>query len=483
MDSPPLPSRCWSIHTRPDITHRYEILERIGSGAYSDVYRARRLSDGLIVALKEIHDYQSAFREIEALQTLHNSPNIVTFHEYFWREDEDAVLVLEFLPTDLASVISDAKRNTNREGGSGRIPIGEIKRWMIQILNGLNASHCNSIVHRDLKPSNLLISEEGVLKLADFGQSRILLSEPNFVPLDNDQHGQDTAKQTLTSQHSEVIPDLGTSSMEGSETQTLTLQDTKAFHHLQDPDDLRAKDFIDETEYEEMKFHNVDSSSCLATCTAGDMEDDPFKSSYSYEAHEGRDDESGALTSCVGTRWFRAPELLYGSTEYGREIDLWSLGCIFAELFTLQPLFPGTSDIDQLGRIITVLGNVTEETYPGCSKLPDYGKIFFNKIENAGGIDACMPKCSTAEISLVRRLVCYDPLSRATAMELLQDRYFNEEPLPVPINQLRVPTRSLHDENSTGDWCDYNDLGSDSDLEFGDINVSTTDKGFSIRFS
>lgn len=319
--------------------------------------------------------------------------------------------------------------------------------------------------------------------MADFGQSRILLSEPNFAPLDNDQHGQDTAKQTLTSQHSKVIPDLGTSSMEGSETQTLTLQDTKAFHRLQDPADLKAKDFIDETEYKEMKFHNVDSSSCLATCTAGDMEDDPFKSSYSYEAHEGRDDESGALTSCVGTRWFRAPELLYGSTEYGREIDLWSLGCIFAELFTLQPLFPGTSDIDQLGRIITVLGNITEETYPGCSKLPDYGKIFFNKIENAGGIDACMPKCSTAEISLVRRLVCYDPMSRATAMELLQERYFNEEPLPVPINQLRVPARSLHDENSTGDWCDYNDLGSDSDLEFGDINVSTTDKGFSIRFS
>lgn len=123
-------------------------------------------------------------------------------------------------------------------------------------------------------------------------QSRILLLEPNFVPPDNDQLGQDSAKQTLTSQYSEVIPDLGTSSMEGSETQTLTLQDTKAFHHLQDPDGLKANDFIDETEYKEMKFHTVDSSSCLATCTAGDMEDDPFKSSYSYEAHEGRDDES-----------------------------------------------------------------------------------------------------------------------------------------------------------------------------------------------
>ncbi|KAI3783039.1 hypothetical protein L2E82_13101 [Cichorium intybus] len=83
---------------------------RIGSGAYSDVYKARRLSDDLTVALKEVHDYQSAFREIEALQTLRHSPNVVELHEYFWSEDEDAVLVLEYLPTDLASVIRTAKK-------------------------------------------------------------------------------------------------------------------------------------------------------------------------------------------------------------------------------------------------------------------------------------------------------------------------------------------------------------------------------------
>lgn len=160
-----LPNRSWSIHTRPEIIQKYEILERVGAGAYSDVYRSRRLSDDLIVALKEIHDYQSAFREIEALQVLQSSPNVVVLHEYFWSEDEDAVLVLEFLRTDLASLIKDAKRNWE-DGISG----GEIKRWMVQILHAVDACHRNSIVHRDLKPSNLLISETGVLKLADFGQ-------------------------------------------------------------------------------------------------------------------------------------------------------------------------------------------------------------------------------------------------------------------------------------------------------------------------
>lgn len=74
------------------------------------------------------------------------------------------MLVLEFLTTDLATVIRSAKK---REGGIGR---GEVKRWMLQILSGVDACHRNMVVHRDLKPSNLLIGDNGVLKLADFGQ-------------------------------------------------------------------------------------------------------------------------------------------------------------------------------------------------------------------------------------------------------------------------------------------------------------------------
>ncbi|KAJ0090231.1 hypothetical protein Patl1_13274 [Pistacia atlantica] len=409
MDNP-LP-KSWSIHTRPEIIAKYQILERVGAGAYSDVYKGRRLSDNLIVALKE---------------------------------DEDAVLVLEFLRSDLASVISDAKRESG-------LSVGEIKRWMVQILCGVDACHRNMIVHRDLKPGNLLVGDDGVLKLADFGQARILLDHELVAADDNPPPFE---------------PDAA---------------DQENICQAPQADEVKAKHSMHETD----KETNVDdgNGSCFATCTTSDIEDDPFKSSYSYEAEEAGNDERGAFTSCVGTRWFRSPELLYGSTAYGLEVDLWSLGCIFAELFTLRPLFPGTSDIDQLSRIISVLGNLTEEVWPGCVKLPDYQTISFCKVEDPSGLESCLPNRSTDEISLVRKLVCYDPASRASAAELLHDKYFNEEPLPVPTSELRVPlTKGNQDEDSPGGW--YDNMGSDSDFdEFGPLNVTTTNAGFSIRFS
>ena len=308
-------------------------------------------------------------------------------------------------------------------------------------------------------------------------QARILL-EPGFVAsadeLQHNEQNATAASQSYTHQHSEFVSNDLSEQACGTEQQGIKTKELV---------ERKAKTAATDDTDNDSNIPDGDNS-CLATYTMSEVEDDPFKGCHTYETDEGGENWYGPLTSCVGTRWFRAPELLYGSTNYGVEIDLWSLGCIFAELFSLEPLFPGVSDIDQLARIFNVLGKLTEETFPGCSNLPDYKIISFCKIEKPAGIESCLPNRSPNEILIVQKLLCLDPAGRATAMELLQDKYLTEDPLPVPVPELRVPSTICDsDEDSPGDRFDFWETGSDSDFdEYGGVNVTKTGNGFSIRF-
>lgn len=83
-----------------------------------------------------------------------------------------------------------------------------------------------------------------------------------------------------------------------------------------------------------------------------------------------------SYTHEVVTLWYRAPEILLGQKIYACPVDMWSVGCIFAELMTLRPLFPGDSEIDELYKIFRVLGTPTDKTWAGVSQLPDYKPTF-----------------------------------------------------------------------------------------------------------
>ena len=74
----------------------------------------------------------------------------------------------------------------------------------------------------------------------------------------------------------------------------------------------------------------------------------------------------------VVTLWYRAPDVLMGSRHYSTSIDIWSIGCILAEMASGRPLFPGSSVKDQLLRIFKILGTPNEEIWPGLSLLPDF---------------------------------------------------------------------------------------------------------------
>ncbi|GAB4822163.1 hypothetical protein N2152v2_009209 [Parachlorella kessleri] len=152
------------------------------------------------------------------------------------------------------------------------------------------------------------------------------------------------------------------------------------------------------------------------------------------------------LSPHVGTRWYKAPELLFGSRSYTPAVDLWGAGCVFAELLTGQALFPGSSDIDQICRIHGVLGSITQEAWPGVVELPDWGKLSFPPSQ-AKPLAQVLPGAPPAALELLQGLLRYDPDRRLTAAAALQAPYFREHPPPAPPQALAALVQQLVDRS------------------------------------
>nr|GLL32658.1 cyclin-dependent kinase G-2 isoform X1 [Ipomoea trifida] len=142
-------------------------------------------------------------------------------------------------------------------------------------------------------------------------------------------------------------------------------------------------------------------------------------------------------TQLVVTLWYRAPELLLGAKQYSTAIDMWSLGCIMAELLSKEPLFNGKSEIEQLDKIFKILGTPNETIWPGFSKLPgvkiNFVKHQYNLLRKkfpATPFNFGTPVLSDAGFDLLNRLLTYDPEKRITADEALNHEWFREVPLP-----------------------------------------------------
>ncbi|KAM7334605.1 hypothetical protein ACRRTK_007925 [Alexandromys fortis] len=127
----------------------------------------------------------------------------------------------------------------------------------------------------------------------------------------------------------------------------------------------------------------------------------------------------------VVTLWYRAPEILLGSKFYSTAVDLWSIGCIFAEMVIGKPLFPGDSEIDQLFQIFRILGTPSEATWPGVSQLPDYQSSFPKWTRKA--LEEIVPSLGPEGKDLLLQLLQYDPSRRITAKTALAHPYFSTE--------------------------------------------------------
>ena len=331
---------------------RFTLAERIGQGAFGEVFRACDPHNGAIVALKKIRLRRiedglpiNAFRELRALQELCH-PHVVQLIEVV-ADGAHVVLVMEYMASDLAHIIAAAR---------GSLPAAAIKAFAQMMFRGLEHIHSHRMVHRDIKPSNLLVSAAGQLKLADFGLAR----------------------------------PLGAAEVE---LQT-------AAHPAQAP-----------------------AAAAAAPAAARAAADWP---QYSHQ---------------VQTRWYRAPEILFGAHEYDSAIDMWGAGTVLGEMLTGAPLFAGQNDIDQIYRVLQVLGTPTQESWPGHELLPDYSKISFPRMDPVGTQLLLGGQLACKACELVAALLLWDPSRRLCARAALRHTFFVVAPRPMRCVELRAVAR------------------------------------------
>lgn len=327
---------------KENLGEEYEFISYIGSGSYGHVCKAKQVSTGKIVAIKKFsHIFKNdtntlrLLRELRILTALKDHPKIIRMLDIIPPRDlvhfNDLYIVMEFMDTDLSKIINSTQFLTTLH----------IQFILYQILVATKALHSAKIYHRDLKPQNILINEDCIVKICDFGLSR------------------------------------------GA----------------------------------------------------------PSKKSPT---------ETRKLTSHVVTRWYRAPEVIFLTNEYTSAIDIWSIGCIFAELLGMQkentsfvkgrmPLFPGISCfplsprqgeqtqnsyfMDQISIILHVIGT------PSKIEISDFkncvAKNYLKALPHWPGIDIRkkFPGATELELDLLKKMLSFCPSKRPTVEETLNHPY------------------------------------------------------------
>ncbi|CAJ1975327.1 unnamed protein product [Sphenostylis stenocarpa] len=299
----------------------FEKLEKIGQGTYSSVFRARELETGKIVALKKVRfdnfepeSVRFMAREILILRRL-DHPNVIKLEGLITSRLSCSIyLVFEYMEHDITGLLSSPDIKFTEP---------QVKCYMKQLLAGLEHCHLRGVMHRDIKGSNLLVNNEGVLKVADFGLA-------NYV----------------SSGHRQP------------------------------------------------------------------------------------------LTSRVVTLWYRPPELLLGSTDYGPAVDLWSVGCVFAELLVGKPILQGRTEVEQLHKIFKLCGSPPDE-YWKKTRLP-HATLF----KPQQPYDSCLRQffkdLPATSVHLLQTLLSVEPYKRGSAASALSSEYFKTKPYACDPSSLPI---------------------------------------------
>ncbi|XP_057716946.1 cyclin-dependent kinase 11B isoform X3 [Corythoichthys intestinalis] len=201
-------------------------------------------------------------------------------------------------------------------------------------------------------------------------------------------------------------------------------------------------------------------------------------------------------TPVVVTLWYRSPELLLGAKEYSTAVDMWSVGCIFGELLTQKPLFPGKSEIDQINKIFKDLGTPSEKIWPGYNELPAVKKMSFTEYHYNNLRKRFGALLSDQGFDLMNKFLTYCPSKRIVSDEALKHEYFRETPLPIEPSMFPTwPSKSEQQRVKRGTsprppegGLGYSQLG-DDDLKDTGFHLTTSNQGasavgpgFSLKF-
>ncbi|XP_078441199.1 putative serine/threonine-protein kinase At1g54610 [Wolffia australiana] len=308
----------------------FQKLAKIGQGTYSNVYKARDLETGKMVALKKVRfdsvepeSVKFMAREITLLRRLEGHPNVIKLEGLvISRVSSSLYLVFEYMEHDLAGLLCSPDFSFS-------LPL--IKGFMKQLLAGLDHCHSRGVMHRDVKGANLLVNNAGVLKIADFGLAQ-----------------------------------------------------------RRRPGDRRP------------------------------------------------------MTTRVVTLWYRPPELLLGATSYGYSVDLWSAGCVLAELLANRPILPGRTEVEQLHRIFKLCGSPPGD-YWRRLRLPKASSVFKTQQTYQRSTAEAFAGFPPAAITLLDTLLSLDPADRGTAASALESDFFRESPQACETMSLAhyPPTKEL----------------------------------------
>ncbi|KAM3132232.1 hypothetical protein pb186bvf_015692 [Paramecium bursaria] len=316
------------------ISRKFEIIQKLGKGAYGIVWKAIDKKLKQVVALKKVFDAfhnatdaQRTFREVMFLQELNGHENIVRLLNIIKAENnKDLYLVFDYMETDLHAVI---RANILEEIH---------KKYIVyQTLKALKFIHSGELIHRDLKPSNILLNSECLVKVADFGLARSLA--------------------------------------------------------------------------------------------------------------QTEEDGQLVLTEYVATRWYRAPEILLGSTKYSKAVDMWSVGCIVGELVIGKAIFPGTSTLNQIERVLELLGKPRPDEVESLDSPLAANILQSINVNKKKSFAQFFQGASEEALDLIRRLLCYNPHQRLTAEQALKHKYVREFSTPDEEIVCQLPIKIPMNDN------------------------------------